>query len=55
VESGTATRHDIDTAEVEYEAKVKILIELNTTMGVACDDIVTECVLAIPSEDMAKA
>lgn len=58
VESGTATRKDIDAAEVEYEAKVDVLIELETTMGAACDDIVTECytaVLAIPPEEMAKA
>jgi hypothetical protein len=59
VESATATRKDIDDAEVEYEAKVVVLIELNTTMGVACDDIVTECYTAVlvdaKPEDMAKA
>jgi hypothetical protein len=59
VESGAATRKDIDAVEVEYEAKVVALVELNTTMGVACDDIVTECYTAVLAdnnpEDMAKA
>jgi hypothetical protein len=59
VESGTATRKDIDAAEVEYEAKVDILVELDTTMGVACDDMVTECYTAVLAhtnpEAMAKA
>jgi hypothetical protein len=59
VESGTATRKEIDAAEVEYEAKVAALVELNTTMGVACDDIITECYNAVLAhsnpEEMAKA
>jgi hypothetical protein len=59
VESGTATRKDIDATEVEYEAKVDILVELDKTMGLACDDIVTECYTAVlvdaNSEGMAKA
>jgi Asp/Glu/hydantoin racemase len=59
VESGTTTRKEIDATEVEYEAKVVVLVELNTTMGLACDDIVTECYTAVlvdaNSEDMAKA
>ena len=59
MESDTATRDDIDAAEVEYEEKVGLLVELNTTMGVACDDMVTECYIAVLAdtdpEDMAKA
>jgi hypothetical protein len=59
VESGTATQQDINAAEVEYEAKVDVLIELNTTMGVACDDMKTECYAAVlvvsNPEKMAKA
>jgi ABC-type nitrate/sulfonate/bicarbonate transport system substrate-binding protein len=53
------TQAEINAAEVEYEAKVDVLVELDTTMGVACDDIVTECYTAVladaNSEDMAKA
>jgi hypothetical protein len=59
LEAGSATRKEIDAAEVEYEAKVDILVELEKTMGVACDDIVTECYTAVLAhanpEEIAKA
>jgi hypothetical protein len=59
VESDTATQADIDAAEVEYEAKVDVLVELNTTMSAACDDFVSEGFAAVlveaNPEEMHKA
>jgi hypothetical protein len=37
-----ADQGEIDAAEVEYEATVSALVELNTTMSLACDDMVSE-------------
>jgi diphthamide biosynthesis methyltransferase len=59
VESGTATRKDIEAAEVGYEAKVAELIDLSTKTSKACGDLMTECYTAVLAgtnlEDMAKA
>jgi hypothetical protein len=59
VDSDTATQAEINATGVEYGAKVDVLVELDTTMGVACDDIVTECYTAVLAdanpEGMAKA
>jgi hypothetical protein len=59
VDSDTATQAEINATEVEYEAKVDVLVELDTTMGAACDHIATECYTAVLAdanpEGMANA
>ena len=54
VESGTANQADIDAAEVEYEAKVGVLIDADKTMSVACDDMMTECYAAVLADAKPK-
>lgn len=54
-----ADHGEINAAEVEYEAKVSVLVELNTMMSFACDDIVSECYTAVLADanpvSMARA
>ncbi|WMT74517.1 hypothetical protein [Bradyrhizobium sp. Ash2021] len=59
MKSDTATRDDIGGARVEYEEKVVVLVELNTTMIAARENAITEMYAAIlvntNPEEMAKA
>jgi hypothetical protein len=42
-----ADQGDIKAAEVEYEAKVDVLVKLDTRTGLACDNIVSGCYTAV--------
>ena len=59
VESDTASQDDINAVELEYEDKVNVLIELDTTMSAACYDCVSEGFAAVlveaNPEEMLKA
>ena len=59
MDSDTATKADIDAAEVEYEEKVAAFVELDTTVSAAWASFLAEGYTAVLSaanpEDMAKA
>jgi hypothetical protein len=41
-ESDTATKADLDAAEVLYEDQFDVLVELNTTLSASCQEMVKE-------------
>jgi hypothetical protein len=59
VDSDTATNAEIDAAEVEFEKTVHAFVELDKTLGAACDRALAECRLGfltvIEAKNMAKA
>jgi hypothetical protein len=59
VDSDTATNAEIDAAETEFEKTVHAFVELDKSLGAACDSALAECRLGfltvIEAKNMAKA